>query len=220
MATRRAQSPAHRGQRMDRGRSVRVDEDGNVENPYAQLGEWVNERLHGAKPHASDGQRYAVEVVAWAQIIDTALGQIDNRLHTGQQHSLADDSVNFIINSMEHSNMSAVSSKVRALPAGCEMRMGDVHENGARASGVARRPKGREFFINVTERAQANLESRRKTNKRMRIYDTMVFILSIVGIVVFAIMLYKHGEDYRHPFATLTQAAGTVMSFGEEAETH
>jgi hypothetical protein len=191
-----------------------VDADGNVENPYAQLGEWVDERLHGATAHAHDGQSHSIEIVAWAALIDSVLSQIDGgNLHAGKQVRLDDDSVNFVINQMDLKHMGQVSSKMRTqIPSGCELRMGDSTENAARAVGVARRPRDREFFINVTPRAQSNLEWRRKMAKRVRSYDSVVFFLSFIGMIVFGTLLYKHGEGYRHPFETLAETASKALS--------
>ena len=191
---------------------MRIDADGNVENPYAQLGEWVDERLRGATPHAHDGRKHSVEVLAWARLIDAVLAQISGGLHTGSQFYVEDDSVNFVLNGMEMSDMKAVSAKVRSLPAGCDLRMGDARENTARAGGVARRPHDREYFINVTERAQANLENRRRMRKRVRAYDMIVLVISLIGIIFCGIMLYKHGEGYRDPWGTLSHMAGEALS--------
>lgn len=204
----RGQSPVRKG-------SVRVDADGNVENPYAQLSEWVDERLHGATAHAHDGQSHAIEVVAWAALIDNVLKQVDGGggLHAGKQVRLDDNSVNFVVNDMDLKHMGSVSSKMRVqMPSGCDLRMGDSTENAARAGSVARRPRDREFFINVTPRAQSNLEWRRKMSKRVRSYDVLVFFLSFIGMIIFGGLFYKHGEGYRNPFETLAETASGALS--------
>ncbi len=201
--------------------------DGTVNNPYARLGEWADEKLHGATSKAHDGQTHSIEVVAWANLIDNVLKQVKETLHTGDQVREEDGSVNFIIMNMETGYFSKVSIKVNSdLPAGCTVHYRDPHAKAARAersnrasspasrpvSGVARPPRGRAVFINVTERAQSNLEWRRKFNKKVRKYYKGTFCVCLILFIVFSTLVYKHTEGYRDPFETLAETASNMLS--------
>jgi hypothetical protein len=217
----RGRSPASRGHAQRSGNSVVLDVDGNIPNPYARFAEWVDVTVHGSGHAASDGYEHEVDVMAWTDLIDALLnkyakqpGRIDKQIHTD------DGSVNFVLSDLARGDTKPVARQTRLwLPTGCEFHIGDPCDGSdyVNGGGVARLPdRQNRCFIKVTERAQANLERRRKMAKRMRGYDLCCLTLSIVVGIALCVMLYMHLEAYRNPFGVLANAASAALHGPEQ----
>jgi hypothetical protein len=192
---------------------VVLDEDGNAPNPYARFAEWVDVTVHGSGHAATDGYSHRVDVMAWTDMIDALLtkytsqpGRVGTQIHTD------DGSVNFVLSDLARGDLKPVARHTRLwLPTGCEFHVGDPHD-GAEYSGVARPPdRQNRYFIKVTERAQFNLERRRKMNKRTHAYDSFCFGSAVVIGIVLAVVLYRHLEAYRNPFGVLASVASAAL---------
>lgn len=185
---------------------ARVDVDGYVDNPYARMTEWGNEKVFGATSHAHDGLVHTVEPIAWANLIDTYVlaPATGKSAAVGEQIETTDGSMNFVLDGVDPTNVAKVATEMaRRLPAGCEMNVGDPRKDATR-TGVARRPHDhRIFYIKVTQRAQANLEERRRTSKNVRKYDCITLFIGLLLVMASLIFLRKHGEGYRDPFNSL-----------------
>ncbi len=189
-----------------------VDLKGNVPNPYVRLVEYGDELLHGATDGASDKKSHEVDVMAWTDLIEQMLrAKASGDCAISQTIHAANKSVNFAIRGLTHKDVQTISGETRAwLPTGCEFRVGDATADSSRAMRVARPPK-KEYFIKVTERAQANLEWRRKMFKRWVRLDVIVLVLALIAMIASSIALYKHGEGHRDPFGTLAEVASRAL---------
>ena len=192
--------------------STLLDEKGNTPNPYARLAEFVDERIHGAKSHASDGEAHEVDVPAWTDLINAMLREkASGTCEITQTVHAANKSVNFAIRGLTQRDVSKIAGETKTwLPTGCEFRIGDATADSSRATRVARPPK-KEFFIKVTERAQSNLEWRRKVWHKAWRADVCVLLTALIAACVLCYMLYQHGAGHRDPFGTLAEAAARAL---------
>jgi hypothetical protein len=100
-----------------------------------------------------------------------------------------------------------ISKRLNKLPSGCQLRVGDPNEHAVLGdANLARRPAEQEMvFVNVTERAQANLEQRWRTAHRVRMYDCILFVTSFLLICLFLYLLLDHSASYRSPFEVISE---------------
>ena len=201
----RGQSPASRVLR-----SESVNDLGQIENPYARIAEIIDTARFGETTDAHDGRVHRVTCVEWAGILDALLHaavQPRGRVMVGKQTRLLDDSVNFVLDGATTEDLKNVAKYLKKLPSGCQLRVGDPNENAILSdSNVARRPQEQGVvFVNVTERAQANLEQRWRTAHRVRMYDCILFFLSFAIICCCVYLLFDHSASYRSPFELIAE---------------
>lgn len=211
----RARSPASRGSGGGGvRRSVELDEFGNMPNPYARFLE-VADEFRSSGTAAVNGESYSVEVVTWTRLIETMFEKFakGKGLYVDNQFHISDGSVNFVVSGpMTQQNVrQVIATKTRSwLPGGCEFRAGDAHEE--EHDGTARIPdRQNRYFIKVTERAQFNLERRRKMAKKMTYCDTIVMFIAFFLAIYFTISMWNHLEGYRNPFGMLAEIASNKL---------
>lgn len=206
----RGASPASRSIKADLLRSDHVNDLGQIENPYARIAEMIDTARFGETTEAHDGRVHRVTSVEWARILDALLRSAvrpRGRVTVGKQTHLLNDSVNFVLDQATSDDLKSIAKALKKLPSGCQLRVGDPNENAVLSdANLARRPPEQGMiFVNVTERAQANLEQRWRTAHRVRMYDWILFTLSFVFMCYFVYLLWDHGASYRSPFELIAE---------------
>lgn len=193
-----------------------VGPDGRIESPYAKLAVAFQEAARTVGV-SSDGGDSEVDREVWLQLIDrTVYNATGGNVSVTNQHDLGDGAVAFVLEGVEARYLKGLRWACDAhLPQGHSIIMNDA-PLGQHVR-ISRAPSRQAYYIKVTRRAQANLETWRWARQNAHTWDVRLHILSWIGMAVSAFLYRRHVADYHDPWQTWADAAAGALEEGWDA---